>query len=146
MKKFRFRLERVLQYRQTVREEAKRDLLLKNMRFFEAEAKLREFEKNLAAAAIQDEAVLSAEELYSRAEYVHGLKESIIKQKLVIIEAQQEVDKARDVYIEAAKEAKSLETLKERKKEQYRQYVEHEEEKFIDELNTQKGNTLRAED
>ncbi|MCB0336021.1 MAG: flagellar FliJ family protein, partial [Bdellovibrionales bacterium] len=52
---------------------------------------------------------------------------------------QEQVDLALQDYIEATREAKVLETLKEKKREQYMEYVRKEEDKFLDELTVQRA-------
>ena len=143
MKKFKFRLERVLRYRNAVRDEKLRDLMLKNAKLRENESRL----SSLAEAARQNSpeghGVMLIESLYMRGLYAARLKEEIINQRLTIIQCEQEVQEALAIYIEASKEVKSLETLKDKRKSEYLDYVAHEDAKFLEELAVQKGNSMR---
>ena len=145
MKKFKFRLERVLQFRTVVKDERLRDLTLKNAKLREEQDRLNTLE--LAARRNQNESdgVMLIESLYMRGLYASRLKEEIVNQRLTIIKCEEEVTVAMAAYIEASKELKSLTTLKDRKRTEYLDYVAHEDAKFLDELATQKGNTFKAQ-
>lgn len=138
MKKFKFRLEKVLQHRDVIKEEKLRELKSATQKLREAEDKLdfleQEFEGN---KAIEDSA-LRIEEVLIRSNYSVRLKSEIESQKIAILKAQELVEDARKIYIEASQESEVLVKLKERKKEVYNHEMQHEEEKFLDELTTQR--------
>ena len=143
MKKFKFRLERVLRYRNAVRDEKLRDLMLKNAKLRENESRLSSLEEAARQNSPEGHGVMLIESLYMRGLYAARLKEEIINQRLTIIQCEQEVQEALAIYIEASKEVKSLETLKDKRKSEYLDYVAHEDAKFLDELAVQKGNSMR---
>ena len=72
--------------------------------------------------------------------YAARLKLQIDAQRIHVMECEQAVEKALAEYVEAAKEAEAIIKLKERRLTEYREYLDKEDLKFIDEINTQKGN------
>ncbi|MCB0310550.1 MAG: flagellar export protein FliJ [Bdellovibrionales bacterium] len=144
MKKFRFRLQRVLDYRKLVKDERKRELLLANHKLRQVQKSLEDLQSAEQANLLQQEQVISAAQVYLKERFAERLQAMIVAQRLALIEAEKLLDQARDAYIEAAKDAQALETLRERKLEEYKQYLLAEDQKFLDELATQKGNTFEG--
>lgn len=144
MKKFKFKLEQVLGFRMTVKAEKKRVLMQKNLLLQEAERRLEEIEREFRSQALPEQAVLRAEELQTRAAYSLHLKMLIEQQHLTIIRLRDEVAKALEVYIEAAKDANALETLKERRRAEYLERVAKEEERILDEMAVQRAGRQSA--
>jgi len=144
MKKFKFRLERVLQYRLLIKEDKRKALLLKNMKLHEAENRLAMLEQaELANRYVSGpDKMLSAQQIYLIGLFGQRLQDEIVKQRLAIIQLEKEVEEAMAEYTEAAREAKTLEIFRERKVQEYLDYVAKEEGKFLDELAVQKGNQL----
>lgn len=145
MKKFKFRLERVLQFRTAVKDEKLRDLTLKNAKLREEQDRLHALEDAILRNQNASEGVALVESFYMRGLYSSRLKEEIAQQGLAIIKCEEAVTEAMAAYIEASKELKSLTTLKDRKRAEYLDYLAHEDAKFLDELATQKGNTFKAQ-
>lgn len=143
MKKFRFRLERVLRYREIVRDERRRELMDATHALRIAEERLRELEAAQRNGGLEAGAVLSVEEVRLYGLFATRMEAEILQQRVAIAAAENGVVEARARYVEAAKEAKTLETLKERRQTQYAEYVLKEDEKFLDELTIQKGSSER---
>ncbi len=143
MKKFKFRLERVLRYRRVVRDEKLRDLMLKNAKLREKQDRLATLEEAVRRNSPEGDGVMLVESLYMRGLYAARLKEEIINQRLTILDSENEVQQALAVYVEASKEVKSLESLKDKRKSEYLDYVAHEDAKFLDELAVQRGNNMK---
>lgn len=144
MKKFKFRLERILKYRGAVKNEKLRDLMLKVAKLKEEEQILQDLETAWLKNGISENKVMLGKELELFGQYGNRLKLGIDNQKLLIIEAEDVVEKATVEYQEARKDEKVLETLKSKRLEEYRKYVEKEEEKSQDELSVHRGNTFRS--
>lgn len=145
-KRFTFRLEKVLQHRQIVRDEKKKDLMLANNALYEAEVRLEALEAALHSNELASGGALSVGEIELIDHYSSRLRAEIQHQKERVAEAEAVVEAARAAYIEAARDAESLERLKQKKKEEYRVYLEKENEKFLDELTTQRTGFLRAKE
>jgi len=138
VKKFRFRLERVLQYRQMVKDERIKALLEKNAELHEANKKLEELQAAVLMNKVAENATLAAHEIELVAQYSQRLREQIEHQNKTVAEAENAVLEARDNYISASKDSESLEKLKNRKHDEYEDYLLKEEGKFLDELSTQR--------
>jgi len=142
MKKFKFRLERVLNYRKVIKDEKTRTLMLKNFELRERIGRLRELEAAALLNILKEKVRMAASEVYLAGMYGERLREEIANQEVAVQASEEEARQAMVEYIEAAKDAESLETLKRRRKTEYLDHVNKEEGKFLDEIATQKGNTL----
>jgi flagellar FliJ protein len=137
MKRFRFRLERVLQFRERIREERKRDLTACLLALRAAETQLEELRTAELENEIRAQDITTADvELVSL--YGKRLKLEIVNTNREIERRSQAVEVARNAYIEASKEAEALQQLKRRRQSEHDLYVSHEEAKLIDEMVTQR--------
>lgn len=143
MKKFKFRLERVLEYREVVKRERLRELMLGHLKLREEQDRLEGLEQAQLGNKLEEGATFSEKEVYLNGLFATRMKEQIIEQRDLLVKTEEELDRRRAVYIEASKEAEALLTLKKRKLEEYSQYVNKEDEKTLDELAVQKGNTFK---
>lgn len=146
MKKFRFRLERVLQYREIVKGERRRELLEANYQLQVAKDRLVELETAQRTLGFGEGAVVSVEQVQLQGFYGARLEVQIGHQREVIATAENAVIEARGRYVEAVKDSKSLELLKEKRKAEYAGYVLKEDEKFLDEFTIQKGSLERQKE
>lgn len=146
MKKFKFRLERVMQFRRAVKDEKLRDLTVVNAKLREEVSRLEALEGAQRRNSNEGDGVTLVESFYMRGLYASRLKEEIAKQLTVITECEEQVQQALAAYIEASKELKTLTMLKDRKRAEYIDYIAREDAKFLDELATQKGNTSVAKE
>lgn len=134
MKKFNFRLERVLEHRNTVKKEKAGELAEKNRDLFDAEKKVEEI------ITAQDSVDQPVEELISMAEvalsgqYQEALREALINQRLVVLEARDAVEAARQAYVEKAVEAEVLETLRQKKLDEHKLEGKRSERKQTDRM------------
>ena len=142
MKKFKFRLERVLEHRQVIKNEKKRLLRLANLKLQEDQDHLAHLETEARQSRLQAEGEMPVGQLLLAGYYLGRLKAEIEKQREVIAKSQELVNQATAAYIEAAKEAEAMVRLKNKKVAEYKDYVAKEDGKFLDELAVQKGNTL----
>lgn len=134
MKKFRFRLEQVLQYRLAIKREKQRDLIREQMILQEHLTLLSTLEQELQNTGLGDGAVVLARDVKMLGEYSERLRNRIAATREEIERAQVRVEEAQRIYQQAAQDAEALEKLKARKHEQFQAYVAKEEEKFLDEL------------
>lgn len=138
-KVFKFRLERVLQYREMLRNERKKELLEKNRAVSEAEQRLSNIRQALAGRVSPEAGVQRAQELHITSDYETRLRYEIdqLCEKISFLKLEAELAKER--YIEAVKDHEALRVLKSRKLEQYKEKVNQEEMKFLDELSIQRA-------
>lgn len=145
MKKFRFRLEQVLKFRGAIRDEKLRTLLQCRAREQEVQTQLEFLGSERSKHLLPDDSVQGVERYMLAQMYVQRLDAEIAKNEATLLKLNEETTQALAAYIEASKDVKSLETLKDRKQREYMERVNAEEAKFLDEIATQKGNTLRAD-
>ena len=69
--------------------------------------------------------------------YAERLKREIAEIKIQIIELEKSVQAALGEYLTANQEVRSLETLRDKRRQEYEELVQREEAKFLDELATQ---------
>ena len=138
MKKFHFRLERILEYRKLIKDEKTKELLISRNKLYADQEHLKELETAALLNTIGDDKFLTVERLNLINDYAERLKIDIEHQKEVIEESKKAVLKAQEAYIEAAKDEGSLQTLKERRRAEYMNYLEKEDFKNNDEVVIQK--------
>ena len=137
MKRFKFRLQQVLEYRNSMKKEKERELAICNAELFTAEDHLEQI-VNAQDSCQPPEAVVSMAELLINGTYQQRLREALEFQRIVVQQATEAVDAARDAYIEKAVEAEILETLKEKKFEAYKLERSKSERKQLDEMTVQR--------
>ena len=133
---YKFNLQRVLDIRKTFEKEKEKAL-------FVAKMKLKREEKYLALLYQRKEDfaetmnVTGRDSVRRRAEqhrYLNMLLEGIQAQHETILEVAKEVEAKRLTLVQAAKDRKVLEKLKEKKEEAYLQELGRKEQAFLDEL------------
>lgn len=138
MKKFKFRLERVLDYRNSLKKEKERELAMRNAELHAAEEHLHQIMAWQEAVKVPSKKKMSMAELMLAGDYLRYLQEALISQRLLVLEAANAVEAARDAYIEKAIEAESLETLKKRRFAEYSEEKRRREKKELDTLTVQR--------
>ncbi len=138
MKRFHFRLQRVLDFRSSVKKEQGQVLSKANATLFEEEKTLTHILTEQEAAQPPTNKVMAMAELSLQAKYQEYLQEALIEQRLLVLEAASAVDAAREAYIEKAREEEALEILKKKRKERHRLEELKRERKKIDEIVVQR--------
>jgi flagellar FliJ protein len=131
MKKFRFRLERVLDYRTIVKKEKERELAVKNHELVEAEELLEQIVEEHNSCQVAEGAQTMAE-LALGAHYQERLQEMLIQQRVLVLEATDAVEQAREAYLEKALEAEVLDKFKGRKREEFKEERKRHERRELD--------------
>lgn len=143
-KRFVFRLQTVLNVKEKAEEEEKKkfgDLIQLLAR---EEARLRQLQQQLVETmALQKQKLqsgqgMSPDELQRIQYFKKKLEKDIEAQKLRIKEVEAALERQRLALIEAMKERKTLEALKEQQLEAFNKEIDEEEAKLIDELATLK--------
>lgn len=135
---FRFKMQKVLDYRAQLEEEAK-------VRLADAERRLRESQERLDAVlaelAVAEEksraaALHESGERWLHEQYLKGLHGDAAQVELQLRMQRQMTEEARELLAARAMERKLLEKLKERQKSQYLHAERLQEQHFNDEIST----------
>jgi flagellar FliJ protein len=143
MKRFKFRLQRILDIREQIRDEARQELAVRNQVLAEQVSILRGLHEELLRLDLQPNGILSAGELVLTGAYSERVKQLITRQMVRVEEAKAAVEQAREHYIQANKDAKALEMLKDKKRDLYNEEVLKEESNQLDELAVQRAGAKR---
>jgi flagellar FliJ protein len=138
MKRFRFRLQRVLDVRERMRDEARQELVVKNAARDEAQRVLAELEQSALQSTVKEGGTYSASDLLMLGDYHARLKREIAYQEEVVARAEAEAEEARAKYVAASQDAKSIEMLKQKRLVEYRDEALKQEGADIDELTVQR--------
>ncbi|MCB0336997.1 MAG: flagellar export protein FliJ [Bdellovibrionales bacterium] len=146
MKKFKFRLQRVLDYRNSVKKEKERELAQRNAELHAAEERRDSIMDEQDNVSLPMEGEITMAELQLTKDYQAYLHESLIHQRLLVLEAAGAVEAARDAYIEKAIEAETLETLRKKKVDEHKAERRREERKQLNDLTVQRHRFTKPED
>lgn len=135
---FRFKMQKVLDYREQLEEEAKVDLALKQQRLEEARALFEGLKRDLRQSEdkLFQAALLPAGERWLQEQYVRGLRADVANAALQARMQEQLVDEARKLLAARAVDKKLLEKLKERRNQQYNREEQLKEQRVNDETAT----------
>jgi len=138
MRKFKFNLEKILQLRKSKEEECKIALgqAISALNIIENEIKNTAFKKHNAA----NERFNQPLEMASWDLYILRLEQEAEKLAQKAAQAEMEVEEKRAVYMEALKDVKAIEKLKEKQQKEYRKEYSKYEINQIDELTTARFN------
>ena len=134
MHKFNFKLQKILEYKETLEEQAKRAYLEKKPKLLEAEITLNQIAKrrhDVLVSSANDLASLQAKETF-----LLRLDEEERSQKIIINVLLSEEEKARSIWQEKHQEAKALQKLKEHRKQEWIYLFNKEEQNTIDDFAT----------
>ncbi len=137
MKKFVFKLERILRYREIVKDEKKRELILKNQILAKEEERLSTLSSLMENNSL-GEGTININFLILVGQYAVYLAEEIEKQKEIIKTAKKDVEFAKNEYLLASQEAEALKLLREKKESEYKKNLLKEEEKENDDTAIQR--------
>lgn len=135
MKRFQFRLQPVLRYREWLEEEAKKALGREIGALAQLEAELRRLEAE-HGSLLQERATgsLSALEHLRYIQYAAHLQERKLAQKVLIAEQQKRIEAAREALRLTVLERKKMERLRERRQAEYHKEVLRADGKVLDEV------------
>ncbi len=135
MKKFKFKLKKLLELRQYKEREAEIALGHAMGELVRIENEIKNIAaKRLDAARLRFESSQTAAEMRYTDLYILRLDRTTDKLLEEAAKAELKVSEARDIFLEASKEKKILEKLKEKREKDYKKFVLSEEVKAIDEI------------
>ncbi len=134
MKRFKFRLQRILDVRIQIRDEARQELVRRNTERDHQIYVLAQLQDEFMQLGLTEGGTYSATDLSRLGAYAERLTVAIDQQKLVVAEAIKAAELAHESYISASREAKVIELLKDKKLQEYRAEQLREEGALLDEL------------
>jgi flagellar FliJ protein len=138
MARFQFRLERLLNYRCSLEDEAKRELNLRRLALEEEAARTATLAREAEAAAgywrEQAQARLNLPLLQLTGEYCRLTERRLENQRAVEQQQQQRVEEQRQAVRQAWQQRRVMELLREKAKERFRQEEKLAENRFLDEI------------
>ena len=146
MKRFRFRLEKILELRQNTEKEAKNELGKAISFLAEIENKIKENAQLQFQAANDRFNSISAFQteglsVIAWENYIHRLEFEAEKLMEDAARAELVVEEKRNIYMEASRELKILEKLKEKRREEHREEMIAADAKIMDEMYSGRKNT-----
>jgi len=139
MKPFRFRLQRVLDVRAQIRDKARQEVVLLNHERDHAISILRGLEDEYQDIQIPEGGTYPASQLMLSGAYAERLEKAITEQQQVVAQAIKDAQAAQERYIEASREAKALEMLREKKVLEHKEQAQREEGSTLDEFAIQRA-------
>ena len=144
MKRFKFRLQRVLDYRQRIRSEKLQVLRQRNFERDTAIERLDSLRAESLRLNLPTGSIMTVSELTMIGAYASRIKSEIAQQQERVIEVTKVAEAALQDYVESSKESRALELLKDKRQIEYNEYVLKEEEKLIDEQTIQRIGQKKA--
>ncbi len=140
-----FKLEQVLKYRTEIEKVRIQELFSARHELDLAAERVRMVEELLAAATVdfrsRQEELTGIDDIRVYSRYFSRKREELITGKDEVERLAVAVEERLDILVEASKDKKTLELLKERKSEEFRTAVRKREQNFMDEIATQKKKT-----
>ena len=134
MKKFDFRLNKVLDHRENRRKESKEELAQRNNELQTIVEQIKFITGEQDKMSSRDTTSFNVAELLLSSGYQDKLLSQLSEQKIFEKKAEGEVALARENYIAKSRDVKALEMLKSRKLEEYKVEVKRSERKILDEV------------
>ncbi len=136
LKKFKYSMETVLDYRKDVEQAEKMKFNEAKNEYVIQKSVLEDLEKKLENAQyIQlEKTPVKLSELKSLQKYIQYLEEKVEAQRLLVAETEKRMDKERELLVEAQKERKIVEKHKEKSLEKHMYQVNSSEQKSNDEF------------
>lgn len=139
MKRFAFRLQRILDLRERIRDERRQELVARRAEYEQQMAILLDIERELSRDFVEAAGTYSASGFLLAGAYVARLRAKRVEQQSRVSAAEQAMEQARMLYIEASRDAQALERLKERRKEEHLEASLREEGQMLDEVAVQRA-------
>ncbi len=138
MKKFHFKLQKVLEYRKGLEEEAKKDYLQAQSIRIDAEEKLEKM--NCLLADILNSSYVSIDEYLTRQNYIEKLEDDIRAQKSVVSLLIDEENGAMNQWNEKRKDATVLDNMYEKHFSEWKKELNRFEQSELDEWANSRSN------
>ncbi len=134
MKKFSFRLEKVLEYKKVIEENKKKELAKHVSAYNKVQEEMNKAtkQKQQMLTHINEEGFKDMQYLTLSRQSFFGIEQTLINGKIKLKIIQKQIDKAREAYLVAKQERESLDKLKKKAYSLYLKEVQKEEAKVIE--------------
>jgi flagellar FliJ protein len=139
MKRFAFRLQRVLDLRARIRDERRQELVIRRAEYERQMVILLDLEREISRDLVDATGTHCAGKFLLAGAYVARLRAQRIEQQARVNAAEKVMEQARTLYIEASRDAQALERLKERRKVEHLEASLREEGQMLDEVAVQRS-------
>lgn len=137
MKKFKFKLEPVLKYRENLAEQAKEELLKaqkdRNITEDQLNELIKKTEANKQIFKEQQKGLMNVHEILDQLSYIAHLKSDAYHKANELDKKEELLENKREQYMERSKDKKVIEKLKEKKHVSYMKDLTEKEQKSLDE-------------
>jgi flagellar FliJ protein len=137
-----FKLEQVLNYRCEIEKLRKQEFASAKQAFEHASDRLRQQKEQVEAVsrefAARQGALESIDELRMYSDFFAWKREDIKCQTLTVSQLDQTMNKRRQHLLDATKDKRVLESLKDKRAMEFKQQMEQKEQMFLDEISIQK--------
>ena len=138
MKKFKFSLDKLLNYKEQILDKEKNELSALRHKKQSAEEELSEVKNHLKVSnqnyIEKSQAGMSAQDMVVSKRYLNSLTDRIIQLEKIIEIYEEKIQKQLLVVIEATKEVNTIQKLEEKQLEEYNTAVRKADENFIQEF------------
>jgi len=143
MKRFAFRLDRVLKVRKRVEERIERELSMKRAEFIRITGRIRDVKDRLADFARENSmtGIFSALDMIAVDNYIFRLGIKIKELEEFKESCERELNRVNEALVEARKARKVIENLRERQFSRYQEEIKRWEDAEIDDINQHIGHT-----
>lgn len=141
MKKFKFRLEALLKVRQMQKEQAEINFATATTKYLSEKGKVSCLEEQITSNiesfnTLQNQR-FNIERIKSHYYYLSKLKNELVQQKEILLQAELEQKKCLQALEDAMKNLNIIEKLKFKRFEQFKSEILHEEQQYLDDLGIQ---------
>lgn len=138
-KKFQYKLQAVLRYREMIEDERKREFALANREVEEQKAKAEQLEEERLGLQgdlrkINSGGTLPFNMMLNTIRYIAGLDMGIVSSRREEERLRQAMEGKRQAFINARRDKKALEILRDKKREEYEKELDRERQLVLDEL------------
>lgn len=144
MMKFNFRMERVLNYKETIENHKKNQYGTAQQNLNNEEKKLddiNQYKENLKNEKNLSSIKTNAGNLAMYNNYINDITIEIKSQEKIVVEIKEKVEEAKEEMVHAVREKKIFEKLKENEYEKYLYEIQKQEEKEVDTIVSYKTST-----
>ena len=138
MKGFKFRLQRVLELRESEKREGEVELAKQSSMLYSAEEHVERIKELQNSSNTNQQGVTTMSEIQLSGFYQAYLQRALEEQSLRVIEATQAVEIARDAYLERAMKAEALVRIKRKQAHRHSEKNRRRERKLTNELTIQR--------